>query len=74
MSDALLDRLCRDSGLDREDVAFLREFDDEQLNTLIETYRHGREKRERDLKTAIDDGLKVVPFMLRPTVRAMLFS
>lgn len=74
MSEPLLDRLCRVSGLDREDVEFLAAFDDAQLTALIEAYEHGRDKRERDLKVAVDDGLKIVPFVVRPAVKKVLFS
>lgn len=74
MSEPLLDRLCRVSGLHREDVEFLAAFDDAQLTALIEAYEHGRDKRERDLKVAVDDGLKIVPFVVRPAVKKVLFS
>lgn len=74
MSDALIERLCEQTGLDPADVGFLREFSDAELSTLIEVYRRGKDKRERDLAKAIDDGLKVVPFLLRPAVKAALFS
>lgn len=74
MSDPMLDRLCRESGLRRDDVRFLKGFDDANLNALIEAYRHGHEKRERDLNAAVDDGLKVIPFLARGAVRKILFS
>lgn len=73
MSDPLLDRLCRVSGLHREEIEFLATFDDEQLTTLLECYQHGHAKRERDLNKAVDNGLKVIPFMLRPAVKKVLF-
>jgi hypothetical protein len=74
MPDAPLDRLCRESGLSPEDVGFLAEFDDDQLDGLIDAYTRGRDKRERDLDEAVENGLKLVPFFLRTPVRKVLFS
>lgn len=72
MSDAMLARLCAESGLSRDDVAFLGQFDDAQLSAFSEAYVHGRDKRDRDLAEAVDNGLKVLPFMLRPAVKKIL--
>lgn len=72
MSEALLDQLCRESGLERTDVAFLAGFDDAQLADLIAACTHARDRRERDLGQAIDNGLTTVPFMLRGAVKKMI--
>lgn len=74
VSDALLDRLCRETGLNRDDVAFLGGFDDAQVTAVIDACAHGRDKRERDLVEATEKGLGVVPFLLRPAVKKIIFS
>lgn len=72
MSEAILARLRAQSGLSRDDVAFLEQFDKAQLAALADVYVRGRDKRERDLAEAVDNGLKVVPFLLRPAVKKIL--
>lgn len=72
MPDAPMERLCRVADLDPDDVAFLRRFDDEELTRLVEAVERAQRRRDQQLERAIDDGLTLVPKLLRrPVVKVL---
>ncbi|TSD96072.1 hypothetical protein FOS14_17085 [Skermania sp. ID1734] len=74
MTESAIDRLCSETGISRDVVEGLGELDDTQLEVLRKIYANARDKREKDLLAATDAGLEVVPRLLRPAVKKVLFS
>lgn len=69
-----IDRLHDASRVPRADLAALGDLDEGHYAVLRTAFEHARDKRERDLSAAIDQGLTVVPPLARSAVRRMLFS
>ncbi|NMN94806.1 hypothetical protein [Antrihabitans stalactiti] len=68
------DRFCDATGIDRSEVEALGEISTADLAKFADLYERARDAREKDLNTAIDGGLGVLPRLLRPVVRKVLFS
>ncbi|MBF6328125.1 hypothetical protein [Nocardia transvalensis] len=67
-------RLCEVTGVRREAVDALGALDDRHYAFLCEAFENARDTRERELSRAIDKGLTMVPGLVRPMVRRILFS
>lgn len=67
-------RFCKATGIDRSEVEALGDIADADLAKFADLYERARDTRERDLNTAIEGGLGVLPRLLRPVVRKVLFS
>ncbi|KAA0023338.1 hypothetical protein [Antrihabitans cavernicola] len=72
MAESAMDRLCDETGLTRAGVEALGELDEGQLDTLLAAYRNAAATRKTELETATDDGLKVIPRLIRPAVKRLL--
>lgn len=69
-----LDRLSDISGVSRENIEALGSLDESHYGLLRAAVERARELRERELNEAIDQGLSVVPAMVRPMARRILFG
>ncbi|MFE3187572.1 hypothetical protein ACFXHA_01100 [Nocardia sp. NPDC059240] len=68
-----LDRLLGVSRVARADIEALGELDEGQYAVLRAAFERARDRRERELSAAIDSGLTLIPPLLRPVARRMLF-
>ena len=68
------DRFCDATGIARGEVEALGDVADTDFAKFADLYERARDAREKDLNTAIDGGLGVLPRLLRPVVRKVLFS
>jgi hypothetical protein len=68
------DRFCEATGIDRGEVDALGDVADADFAKFADLYDRARDTREKDLNTAIENGLGVLPRLLRPVVRKVLFS
>lgn len=69
-----LDRLSGISRIPRADIEALGELDEGRYAVLRAAFERARDRRERELSAAIDNGLTLVPPLLRPIARRMLFT
>ncbi|GAB2541053.1 hypothetical protein [Nocardia heshunensis] len=68
-----LDRLVGVSTVARADIEALGQLDEGQYAVLRSAFERARDRRERELSAAIDSGLTLIPPLLRPFARRMLF-
>ncbi|QLY28444.1 hypothetical protein [Nocardia huaxiensis] len=69
-----IERLSALSGVARGELEALGELDEDQYRVLRQAFERAQETRQRELDEAIDGGLTMVPRLVRPAVRRMLFS
>ncbi|AYF78078.1 hypothetical protein D7D52_34425 [Nocardia yunnanensis] len=69
-----LDRLVEVSRVARADLEALGELEEGQYAMLRGAFERAGAQRERDLNAAIDNGLTLVPPLLRRVARRILFS
>ncbi|MBL1077025.1 hypothetical protein JK358_21745 [Nocardia sp. 2] len=69
-----IDRLTELTRIPRADLDALGDLDDTHHAALRAAFEHARDTRDRELDEAIDNGLTMVPRLVRPAVRRMLFS
>ncbi|CAM3073318.1 hypothetical protein [Skermania piniformis] len=67
-----LDRLCADTGMNRDVVAALGPLGDDRYAELAAAFERARMQRKQELRAATENGLNAVPRLLRPAVRAVL--
>ncbi|MCU1643789.1 MAG: hypothetical protein JWN03_4064 [Nocardia sp.] len=68
-----IDRLVTVSRVSRANLVALGDLDDDEYSMLRTAFERARDQRKRDLSVAIDNGLTLVPRLLRPAARRMLF-
>ncbi|WP_157535158.1 hypothetical protein [Nocardia inohanensis] len=69
-----IERLSSVSRVPHADIAALGDLDEGEYATLRAAYEHALQLRERELSVAIDKGLGIIPKLLRPAARRILFS
>ncbi|MFD0000193.1 hypothetical protein [Nocardia sp. NPDC127526] len=69
-----IDRLCEISRVARADVEALGDLGEDRHAVLRAAYEHARDHRERELGDAVDNGLTLLPALIRSAVRRILFS
>ncbi|MEC3917610.1 hypothetical protein [Nocardia sp. CDC160] len=69
-----IERLVDISRVPRAHIEALGELDEGQYAVLRAAFERARDRRERELNAAIDNGLTLVAALLRPVARRMLFT
>lgn len=72
MSETAIDRFCGETGVSGATVEALGDLDDTQIEVLLDAYRKAAADRSAELKAAMDDGLRVVPRLIRPAIKRVL--
>ncbi|MCX5045907.1 hypothetical protein OG921_22315 [Aldersonia sp. NBC_00410] len=74
MTETAIERMCRETGIDRATIAGLGDLDVDDIDRLREAFLAAQRKRDADLTAATEDGLRVVPRLLRPAIKKILFG
>lgn len=69
-----IERLCEVSKVSRAEIEALGELDDSRYAVLRTAFENARERRTQELGEAVDNGLTMLPTLVRLAVRRMLFS
>jgi hypothetical protein len=67
-------RLAQQADLDDAARRVLDQLGTEHVETLAATFADARERQSRQLDEAIDNGLRLVPRLVRPAVTKILFA
>ena len=74
MADSGIDHFCSETGIARSTVEALGDLDDAQFALLTAAFQEASDRRATELDTATNDGLQVVPRLIRPAVKRFLFT
>lgn len=74
MGSAQIARLSLATGVAPAVIEALGELEDGQYAVLRESFERARATRARELDRAIDNGLTMLPALVRPVARRVLFS
>ncbi|MGF6884297.1 hypothetical protein ABIA39_005532 [Nocardia sp. GAS34] len=74
MGSAQISRLSLATGVAPAVIEALGELEDAQYAVLRESFERARATRARELNRAIGNGLTMLPALVRPVARRVLFS